>query len=290
MYEQPKGFQNSLQHSYKSQPISSSSFYDGCAGKDKHFQRLIYSLCFFDAVLHERQHYGPVGWNVCYNFNECDLHLSLHQLQRYMNKSARTPYAMLKYLIGECNYGGHVTDHCDQRLLRTILEDFVSVSVVENPLHQFGPGEAFILPRRLEYREIVRYIDTGIPSEPSCELFGLHVNADFASHLNRSQKLLDSMAIAANMTRPPSLDDSEAELCLHLNEILIKLPKVIDLRSDRPQADIMGSVLSQEIKSYNALAELIRANCVHLMQAIQGMHVFFYINKLISISFFDFFL
>lgn len=271
MYEQPKGLQNHLRHSYKSQPISLPSFYDGCAGKDKQFQRLIYSLCFFDAILQQRKHYGSIGWNVRYNFNECDLHLSLLQLQRYMNESVRTPYAVLKYLIGECNYGGHVTDENDQRLLQVILEDFVNGSVADNPMHKFGPTESFNLPRRLEHREIVRYIDDVIPGEPTCELFGLHSNVEFAYRLDRSQKLLDSMAIGVNMYRANGLDESEADLCLRLNEIVNKLPEALKMFENRAEPDIMKSVLQQEISTYNALTEDIRETCGHLTQALQGM-------------------
>lgn len=260
-----------MRHSYKSHPISSASFYDGCAGKDKQFQRLIYSLCFFDAILQQRKHYGSIGWNVRYNFNECDLHLSLFQLQQYMNASARTPYVVLKYLIGECIYGGHVTDENDHRLLQTVLEDFVNSSVAENPLHKFGPSDAFILPRRLEHQEIRRYIDDVIPGETTCELFGLHSNVDFAYRLNRSQQLLDSMGFGVNMSRSEDLDRSEAELCLRLNEIVNKLPESVELYENRAEPDIMSSVLQREVSTYNALTEDIRKSCVHLKQAIQGM-------------------
>lgn len=247
-------------------------FYDGCAGKDKSFQRLIYSLCSFDAIVQERKHYGSIGWNVRYNFTECDLQLSLLQLQQCINKSAHTPYAMLQYLVGDCNYGGHVTEENDQQLLRTILSDFINADVVDNPLHKFGPDDAYILPRRLEYREIVRYIDHAIPSEPSSELFGLDANAYFTRHVATSHKLLESMSIAANMTRAPSLSRSETELCLRLNEILAMMPEPIQLDQDSNQEsnESIRRVLCREICAYNELIEMINADCTNVTQAIEG--------------------
>lgn len=34
------------------------------------------------------------------------------------------PYETLKYLIGECNYGGRVTDGNDRTALQVLLEDY----------------------------------------------------------------------------------------------------------------------------------------------------------------------
>lgn len=273
-YEQPKGIQNNLLHSYTSEPINQSNFYDGCPGKDKAFQRLLFSFCFFEAIIQERKHYGSVGWNVQYDFNECDFHLAVHQLKQCLNDNESTPYLALKYLIGSCTYGGRTTDAWDKRLFDTILSEYLCENVVDNPSHRFGSDDLYPMPRRLEYREIVKYINDSIPVETHCELFGLHANSDFQYHLKCSKFLLNSMATAMNLSKEIMLNtETELELLDFLNETTQKLPNTIDLSNSKCTLntnDLMNTILIQEIEKYNQLATEIRNTCTELQGAIQG--------------------
>lgn len=42
-------------------------------------------------------------------------------LKQYLDSYVETPWAALKYLIAEANYGGRVTDELDRRVLNSYL-------------------------------------------------------------------------------------------------------------------------------------------------------------------------
>lgn len=51
----------------------------------------------------------------------------------FLLENSQIPFAALKYLTSECNYGGRVTDDKDRRLITTLLDDYYNIKVIEDP-------------------------------------------------------------------------------------------------------------------------------------------------------------
>ncbi|XP_030371689.1 dynein beta chain, ciliary [Scaptodrosophila lebanonensis] len=153
--------------------------------KETEFKAILFSLCYFHAVVAERRKFGPQGWNRGYPFNVGDLTISVYVLFNYLEANTRVPWEDLRYLFGEIMYGGHITDDWDRRLCRTYLEEFMQPELIDGEL-EYCPG--FPAPGILKYDGYHQYIDDNLPSE-SPALYGLHSNAEIGFLTTVSERL-----------------------------------------------------------------------------------------------------
>lgn len=276
--EPPTGLQHNLNRSYISEPVKETEFFEGCPGKDKTFSKLLYGISFFHAVVQERKKFGPLGWNIQYGFNDSDFQISVMQLQMFLNQYEEIQYVAIKYLTGECNYGGRVTDDWDRRLIVTILDNFVNPGVVNDPNYTFCDiGPQYGLPRRCEYQDYLKHIET-VPVNPPPEVFGLHMNAGITRDYTTSMELTAALVLVEGGGSGGEGGNTETILIQMAAEILSKLPGTFDLETAQKIYPVdynesMNTVLIQEMERFNKLLCEIKTSLLDLQKAVKGLIV-----------------
>ena len=64
-----------------------------CA-RENEFKSILFSLCYFHAVVAERRKFGPQGWNRGYPFNTGDLTISVYVLYNYLEANSKVRFRM----------------------------------------------------------------------------------------------------------------------------------------------------------------------------------------------------
>uniref|UniRef100_F7E4I9 Dynein axonemal heavy chain 6 n=1 Tax=Ornithorhynchus anatinus TaxID=9258 RepID=F7E4I9_ORNAN len=125
--EPPKGLRANIRRAFTE--MTTTFFEENILGKK--WRKVIFGICFFHAIIQERKKFGPLGWNICYEFNDSDRECALLNLNLYCQEG-QIPWDALIYITGEITYGGRVTDTWDQRCLRTVLKKFFSPETLED--------------------------------------------------------------------------------------------------------------------------------------------------------------
>lgn len=174
-------------------PISDPNWFN-TSSDPKKFRKLVFGLAFFHAVIQERRLYGPLGWNIKYQFNETDLRICVRQLKIYLDQYPdKTPFDALRYLTAECNYGGRVTDMNDRILIETLLVDYYNERIFQDD-YKFSPSGLYYAPAHGDVDVYTNYAKQ-LPMFPKPEVFGFHENADITKNLNETDALLECLML-----------------------------------------------------------------------------------------------
>jgi dynein heavy chain, axonemal len=241
-------------------------------GKEAEFKVILFSLCYFHAVVAERRKFGPQGWNKIYPFNVGDLNISVSVLYNYLEANAKVPWEDLRYLFGEIMYGGHITDDWDRRLCITYLEEYMQPDLVDGELY-LAPN--FPAPPNTDYVGYHNYIDEVMPPE-SPYLYGLHPNAEIGFLTTTSENLFRTVFemqprdAGASGGTTVTREDKVKQV---LDEILEKLPEEFNM------SEIMGKVEErtpyvivafQECERMNYLTSEIKRSLRELDLGLKG--------------------
>ncbi|XP_062999548.1 dynein axonemal heavy chain 3 [Elgaria multicarinata webbii] len=272
--EPPKGVRANLLRSYLNDPVSDPTFFNSCEKKEI-WQKLLFGLCFFHALVQERRNFGPLGWNIPYEFNESDLRISMRQIQMFLNEYEETPFEALTYLTGECNYGGRVTDDKDRRLLLSLLSIVYCKDIEVQECYKLSPGGEYYIPPNGTYQSYIDYLRS-LPISTHPEVFGLHDNADITKD-NQETNLLFNGVLLTLPRQAGGAGKSPQETVEELaQDVLSKLPPDFDLEMVMEKYPVlyqesMNTVLRQELIRFNRLTEVVRSSLINLRKAIKGL-------------------
>ncbi|CAJ1371943.1 unnamed protein product [Effrenium voratum] len=277
--EPPKGLKSNLLRAFSS--IDHDWFVDAC-GKStecKHtFRKMLFGLCFFHALIQERCTYGPLGWNIPYQFSEPDRQICMMQLRMFLEENDIVPYAALQYTAAEANYGGRVTDVHDRRCINFLLSDFYCPDILKDD-YKFSPSGIYYAPAYSSSLEpYVEYI-RNLPINQMPEAFGLHANANLVAAISEAMRLLGTAASLQPKTggggAGVSQDDIITEAATtYLQDV--KPPFDTEASNVKYPVDYnesMNTVLNQELLRFNKLIVKVRSTLTDVGKAVKGLVV-----------------
>ncbi|XP_026839391.1 dynein heavy chain 2, axonemal [Drosophila erecta] len=271
--EPPRGIKSNMKRLYNN--INEANM-EICSEPSK-YKKLLFALCFFHTVLLERKKFLELGWNVIYSFNDSDFEVSEILLLLYLNEYEDTPWGALKYLIAGVNYGGHITDDWDRRLLITYINQFFCDQALQTRKFRLSTLSNYFIP---DDGDVQSYLDQiqMFPNFDKPDAFGQHSNADIASLIGETRMLFEALlSMQAQTNSTGSSENGETKVFDLAKEILINTPDEINYEQT---AKIIGInrtplevVLLQEIERYNKLLVEMCTQLRDLRRGIQGLVV-----------------
>eukprot|EP00928_Gymnodinium_smaydae_P068047 TRINITY_DN5109_c0_g5_i1.p1 TRINITY_DN5109_c0_g5~~TRINITY_DN5109_c0_g5_i1.p1 ORF type:complete len:4182 (+),score=1201.92 TRINITY_DN5109_c0_g5_i1:1381-13926(+) len=277
--EPPKGLKSNLLRAYAS--LDDDWFEESCnqTKECQHaFRKMLFGLFFFHGLIQERCNFGPLGWNIQYQFSEPDRQICTDQLRIFLQEQDPIiPYKALRYTSSEANYGGRVTDADDRVTIAVIITDFYCEDILKDS-YKFSPSGIYYAPSFTSKEGYMEYV-RGLPINQDPEIFGLHSNANLTCAI----KEVTTMLATANSMQGKgggggggkSSDEILGELgAKYLGEI--KPPFDTEMSSAKYPVDYnesLNTVLNQELLRFNKLIVRVRASLVDICKAVKGLVV-----------------
>jgi dynein heavy chain len=274
--EPPRGLSANILRSYQNDPISDTEFFND-TDKPERWEKMLFALCFFHALIQERRLFGPLGFNIPYGFDESDLRISIRQMQMFVNDYDDLQIEALTYCVGQCNYGGRVTDDWDRRCLIAMLSKYFNPEVETNDEYAFSASGVYFAPPKGDINSYLDYIRS-LPQMPEPEIFGMHANADISKDQKDTNALFDSILLtlprqAGGAGKGPDqiIDELCADILAQVHEpfntdkVQKKFPVLYE--------ESMNTVLGQECVRFNRLIRVVRKTLQDIRKAIVGLVV-----------------
>nr|XP_054607993.1 dynein axonemal heavy chain 8 isoform X2 [Nothobranchius furzeri] len=237
---------------------------------------LLYSVAFLHSVVQERRKFGPLGWNIPYEFNSSDFSSSIEFIERHLLQCGRKKeisWVTVQYMIAEVLYGGRVTDDYDKRLLNCFAQVWFSNKMTDPDFcfyTNYGVPVCKTVEKYLEYIQ-------GLPAVDSPQALGLHPNANITYQTNTSAEVLDTITNIQPKESGGGLGATRESIVYKVAEdMLNKLPSDYVPHEVKARLQKMGALnpltifLRQEVDRMQRVISAVRTSLTDLKLAIDG--------------------
>ena len=261
--EPPKGLRANLKSTY----IKLDNDKIKKTNKPKEFQKLLFGLSFYHAIVIERKKFGPLGWNIPYEFNDTDMDITAAQLELYVDSYAEIPYKVLQQLTSVVNYGGRVTDDKDMRTSDILIADFFQPNILKEGYAFSSSGLYFSTTPDPDapHQSYLDYIES-LPLNAEPEVFGMHDNANITCAITDADAsfaiiltLQPRIAGGAGASREDQIIDSAKSMAAQLPPLYDI--EAISMRYPTDYYESFNTVLVQEAQRYNKLLHVSWYHC-----------------------------
>ncbi|KAI9203256.1 dynein heavy chain and region D6 of dynein motor-domain-containing protein [Polychytrium aggregatum] len=293
--EPPKGLRANLARSFAD---ISKDLFDEHPPQGVRFRKLLFGVCFFNAIIHERKKFGALGWNIMYDWSNSDLEVSIIMLRNLLQEHKAVAWDALTYLTGEITFGGRVTDDWDRRTLKSILAKYYNPQILEEG-YKFSPSGVYYAPPDGDLASFRTYIES-LPYTEEPSVFGMHENANISFQLQETRRLLKTVLdVQPRLMSAGGGKSSDQMVSDIATNILESWPGAITVEvpgsegaikdSDAPNSKILeemfrrdedgrmlnslSTVLLQETVRFNKLNLVVRASLESLNKAVKGLVV-----------------
>jgi len=274
--EPPKGLKANMKGSFAT---LSEEKYES-SPKARAYKKLVFATCFFHAVILERRKFGPIGWNIQYEWMDSDREVSIEQVGMYLASQEGIPFETLNYCVAKVNYGGRVTDDKDVRLISAILRGYFREELLDDSF-KLTPLDTYYAPPEGTLAETVEYLES-LPLDEDPRVFGLHQNALITAQVGQVRDFLATVTSVQPRISSSGTGKSSEEIVTDMAaDLLDRIPNLGSKKQAHAKTFEMtesgmvslGVFFGQERVSFEILHKKVKASLEVLGRAIKGLVV-----------------
>ncbi|CRG98212.1 dynein heavy chain, putative [Plasmodium gallinaceum] len=231
--------------------------------------KLNFSLCFFHALIQERNKFKNKGFNNYYEFTDIELKLSKENICKFFN-SKNIDINLLIYLIGNIIYGGIIIDLNDQKCFNSILKKYINEKITySNNEYKFNNN--YYCPHSSNKNIFLRYIKS-LQFITDFSIFNLHPSLNILYLKNYNMKILKNLErLECNVMK----EKTNVHVLFIIDELKKILPSFIDTNvlNDLFLNNLNCSIitfLNIEVEKYNNLLRIIYDDLTNIINFIKG--------------------